>query len=131
MEALVSSMSVTSLVFSTELVEPLKLTRRDVTEYDDGPSLSLTLSQDPFQPTELSCWICQVLDMSVGFVPQVCVQAYQTDSLRQFKLIKTTFNIFFKVLNIKQYSSNTIFLEILPDLTIQIMSEGVAPYIRD
>ena len=52
MEALVASMSVASLVFPTELVEPLKLTRRDVTEYDDGPALSLTLSQDPFQPTE-------------------------------------------------------------------------------
>lgn len=52
MEALVPPMSVTSLVFSAELVEPLKLTRRNVTEYDDGPSLSLTLSQDPFQPTE-------------------------------------------------------------------------------
>ena len=52
MEALVSSMSVTSLVFSAELVEPLKLPRRDVTEYNDGPSLSLTLRQDSFQPTE-------------------------------------------------------------------------------
>ena len=52
MEALVSSMSVTPLVFSTVLVEPLKLTWRNVTEYDDGPPLSLTLGQDPFQPTE-------------------------------------------------------------------------------
>ena len=60
MEALVSSMSVASLVFSTELVEPLKLTRRDVTEYDDGPSLSLTLSQDPFQPTEPKLTIIKV-----------------------------------------------------------------------
>ena len=52
MEALVASMSVTALVFPTELVEPLKLTGWDVTEYDDGPSLSLALRQDPFQPTE-------------------------------------------------------------------------------
>ena len=91
MEAMVASMSVTSLVFSTELVEPLKLPRRDVTEYNDGPSLSLTLRQDSFQPTELVGWICHVLDMSVGFVPQVCVQAYHTYRLRQFQLIKTSF----------------------------------------
>ena len=60
MEALVSSMSVTSLVFPTELVEPLKLTRRDVAEYNDGPSLPLTLSQDPFQPTEPKLTIIKV-----------------------------------------------------------------------
>ena len=90
MEALISSVSVTALVFPTELVESLKLTRGNVTQYNDGPSLSLTLDQDPFQPTELVGRIYQVLDMSVGFVPQVGVQAYQTERLRQFHLIKTS-----------------------------------------
>ena len=75
MESLVTAVSITALVFSTKLIEPLELARGDVTEYDDGPVVCLALLEDPLEPGELTGRVHQVLNVSVGFVPEVGVQA--------------------------------------------------------
>ena len=52
MEALVASLSVTALVFSTELVEPLELAGGDVAHDPGGAAGHSQLGQELLQPAE-------------------------------------------------------------------------------